>query len=86
MNGHIGPNFKVGDYLYTYFDTGGGKMGGPKEVYLRVVKICPKMVWLRSEHWGAFRKSRSYVENLYALHEGDWHPKIPLSTRNEVEI
>ena len=71
----IGPGFKAGDYLYTYHDSGIGM----QQVYLRIVKITPKMVWLRGEHsTKPFLKSRDFVESLYPVETGAWHPKIKL--------
>jgi hypothetical protein len=75
MHKIVGPNFKVGDYLYTYHDNG----CTADAVYLRVVKITPKMVWLRGEHSAAaFLKSRNFVESLYPLGSSDWRPEIKL--------
>lgn len=75
MMERLGPDFKVGDYLYTYHDSGIGM----DMVYLRVIKITSKMVWLRGEHSKKpFLKSRDFVESLYPVESCYWHPEIKL--------
>lgn len=43
------PRFKRGDLVQTWFDTGGGKMGGVTVLYGEVIEAGPKAARVRWE-------------------------------------
>lgn len=45
----VSRRFNRGDLVETWFDTGGGKMGGPQIIYGRVIAAGPRVARVRWE-------------------------------------